>query len=194
MGGKYPLRGAWQTTPEFLPGKSCGQGRLAGYSPWGRRVGPDRGTKNACTQRHGQVSGQVCVCKGVTSELWSPVILPFVTRLVYYLLLHIEWSPRFSSLKVILFFWIRSSSAGTLGSGSLTRLQSRCRPGLRLPQGFWGWRIRRCRVGKVNSDWTQFPPFIMRTIVLHKLNPKQFLGKLSVLTHDHSEGLWNVSW
>ena len=27
----------WQPTPVFLPGKSHGQGSLAGYSPWGRR-------------------------------------------------------------------------------------------------------------------------------------------------------------
>ena len=26
--------GAWQPTPVFLPGKSCGQRSLAGYSPW----------------------------------------------------------------------------------------------------------------------------------------------------------------
>ena len=28
-------------TPIFLPGKSHGQGSLAGYSPWGLRVGHD---------------------------------------------------------------------------------------------------------------------------------------------------------
>jgi len=31
----------WQATPVFSPGKSHGQRRLAGYSPWGRRVGHD---------------------------------------------------------------------------------------------------------------------------------------------------------
>ena len=28
----------WQPTPIFLPGEFHGQRRLAGYSPWGRRV------------------------------------------------------------------------------------------------------------------------------------------------------------
>ena len=31
--------GAWQPTSVLLPGKSHGQRRLVGYSPWGRRVG-----------------------------------------------------------------------------------------------------------------------------------------------------------
>ena len=38
-GGKIPWRRAWQPTPVFLPGKSHGQRSLAGYSPWGHRVG-----------------------------------------------------------------------------------------------------------------------------------------------------------
>ena len=33
--GKIPWRRKWQPTPVFLPGKSYGQGSLAGYSPWG---------------------------------------------------------------------------------------------------------------------------------------------------------------
>ena len=33
--GKTPWRRAWQPTPVFLPGKSCGQRSLVGYSPWG---------------------------------------------------------------------------------------------------------------------------------------------------------------
>jgi len=32
--GKIPWRRKWQTTPEFLPGKSHGQRSLVGYSPW----------------------------------------------------------------------------------------------------------------------------------------------------------------
>ena len=32
---KVPWRRGWQPTPVFLPGKSHGQGRLAGYSKWG---------------------------------------------------------------------------------------------------------------------------------------------------------------
>ena len=31
---KIPCRWKWQPTPIFLPGKSSGQGSLAGYSPW----------------------------------------------------------------------------------------------------------------------------------------------------------------
>ena len=33
--GKIPWRRAWQPTPVFLPGESCGQRSLAGYSPQG---------------------------------------------------------------------------------------------------------------------------------------------------------------
>ena len=32
-------RSKWQPTPVFLPGKSHGQGSLAGYNPLGHRVG-----------------------------------------------------------------------------------------------------------------------------------------------------------
>ena len=35
--GISPGRGAWQHIPEFLPGESHGQRRLAGYSPWGHK-------------------------------------------------------------------------------------------------------------------------------------------------------------
>ena len=37
LAGKIPQRRAWQPTPVFLPGKSHGQRRLVGYSPWGHR-------------------------------------------------------------------------------------------------------------------------------------------------------------
>ena len=33
--GKMPWKRKWLPTPVFLPGKSDGQGSLAGYSPWG---------------------------------------------------------------------------------------------------------------------------------------------------------------
>ena len=33
--GKIPWRRTWQPTPVFLPGESCGQRHLAGYSLWG---------------------------------------------------------------------------------------------------------------------------------------------------------------
>ena len=36
--GKIPWRGAWQSTPLFLPRESHGQRSLAGYSPWGHKV------------------------------------------------------------------------------------------------------------------------------------------------------------
>ena len=40
--GKIPWRRAWRNpTPAFLPGKLHGQRSLAGYSPWGHRVGHD---------------------------------------------------------------------------------------------------------------------------------------------------------
>ena len=35
--GKTPWSRKWQPTSVFLPGKSCGQRSLAGYSPWGRK-------------------------------------------------------------------------------------------------------------------------------------------------------------
>ena len=35
--GKSPWRRVWQPTPVFLPGESCGERSLVGYSPWGRR-------------------------------------------------------------------------------------------------------------------------------------------------------------
>ena len=37
LGQKDFLRREWQPTPVFLPEKSHGQRRLAGYSPWGCR-------------------------------------------------------------------------------------------------------------------------------------------------------------
>ena len=35
--GKIPWRRKWQPTPVFLRGKSHGQRRLEGYSPWGHK-------------------------------------------------------------------------------------------------------------------------------------------------------------
>ena len=35
--GKIPWRRAWQPTPVFLPGESCGQRSLVGYNPWGHK-------------------------------------------------------------------------------------------------------------------------------------------------------------
>ena len=42
---KIPWRRKWQPTPVFLPGKSCGQRSLAGYSPWGHKVRHDWATE-----------------------------------------------------------------------------------------------------------------------------------------------------
>ena len=39
--GKIPWRRGWVPTPVFLPGEFQGQRGLAGYSPWGCRVGHD---------------------------------------------------------------------------------------------------------------------------------------------------------
>ena len=39
--GKIPWRRERQPTPAFVPGESHGQRNLAGYSPWGHRVGHD---------------------------------------------------------------------------------------------------------------------------------------------------------
>ena len=45
LGREYPLEKEWQPTLVFLPGKSQGQGSLAGYSWWGsQRVGYDWAT------------------------------------------------------------------------------------------------------------------------------------------------------
>ena len=33
--GRSPAEGKWQPTPVSLPGKSHGQRRMLGYSPWG---------------------------------------------------------------------------------------------------------------------------------------------------------------
>ena len=41
LGWKVLWRREWQSTPVFLPGEFYGQRSLAGYSPWGRRVGHD---------------------------------------------------------------------------------------------------------------------------------------------------------
>ena len=41
LGQEDPLERKGQSTPVFLPREFHGQRRLAGYSPWGRRVGQD---------------------------------------------------------------------------------------------------------------------------------------------------------
>ena len=39
LGWEDPWRRAWQPAPVFLPGEFHGQSSLAGYSPWGCKVG-----------------------------------------------------------------------------------------------------------------------------------------------------------
>ena len=48
--GKIPWRRKWQPTPVFLPRKFHGQRSLAGYNPWGHRVGHDWVTERTHTQ------------------------------------------------------------------------------------------------------------------------------------------------
>ena len=50
--GNIPWRRAWQPTPVFLPGKSHGQGSLAGYSPWGHRESDTTEQLNAYTHMY----------------------------------------------------------------------------------------------------------------------------------------------
>ena len=44
---KISWRRKWQPTPVFFPGESHGQRSLAGYSPWGHRVGYNQVTMQA---------------------------------------------------------------------------------------------------------------------------------------------------
>ena len=44
--GRFLWSRKWQPTPGFLPGESHGQRSLVGYSPWGQRVGHDRGIEH----------------------------------------------------------------------------------------------------------------------------------------------------
>ena len=184
LGGRQrsPEEGV-QPTPVLLPGESHGQGRLAGYSPRGRTESDT--TEQLSMRAHDDTVSfprWVCVCKGVTALLgcghqWF--CLSSHARYINYLSLHIEWSPRFSSLKVILFFWIRSSLAGALGSVLVTRLQSWCRPELRLPEGLLRLENQTRRVGKVNSDPIQFPPFIMRNYCSSQAQPETVLRQVT---------------
>ena len=41
LDGDDPLEKKWVPTPVFLPGEFHGQRSLAGYSPWGCRVGTE---------------------------------------------------------------------------------------------------------------------------------------------------------
>ena len=50
-------RRKWQSTPVYLPGKSCGQRSLAGYSPWGRK-------ESDTTERHHFHFSLSCIGEG----------------------------------------------------------------------------------------------------------------------------------
>ena len=56
LGWEDPMERKWQPTPIFLPGKSCGQRSLVGYSAQGRRVGHNWVTKQQ--RQHNEVEAQ----------------------------------------------------------------------------------------------------------------------------------------
>ena len=57
--GKIPWRRKWLPTPVFLPGESHGQRSLAGYSPWGCRVGHDWATDTFILTFHSKKVPQI---------------------------------------------------------------------------------------------------------------------------------------
>ena len=51
LGWEDPRRRAWQPTPIFLPGESCGWKNLVGHGPWSHReLDMMEATEHACTQ------------------------------------------------------------------------------------------------------------------------------------------------
>ena len=53
LGQEDPLEEEIAITPVFLPGKSHGQKRLAGYSPWGRKeLDTTEATSHTCTDKN----------------------------------------------------------------------------------------------------------------------------------------------
>ena len=61
--GKSPWRSKWQPTLVFFPGASSGQRSLAGYSPWGCRVGHSWATNTR--------NGEITECYELLSFLLS---------------------------------------------------------------------------------------------------------------------------
>ena len=60
---KIPWRREGQPAPIFLPGKSHGQRRLVGYSPWGhKKLGHDWATFTLWMKQTGPVHRQTCAC------------------------------------------------------------------------------------------------------------------------------------
>ena len=52
LGWEDPWRREWLITPVFLPGESHGQRSLAGYSPWGLRIGHNSAIKHKYNIKH----------------------------------------------------------------------------------------------------------------------------------------------
>ena len=71
---KIPWKRAWQPTPVFSPGESLGQRSLAGYSPWGHRVGTNWSdwarthTSGLIYPRKDDPGGETC--RGPACKLW----------------------------------------------------------------------------------------------------------------------------
>ena len=66
--GKIPWRREWQQTPVFLPRKSQGQRRLAGYSPWGHKKS-DMTATNTYTHTHIYTHTEAVVWR----RKWQPI-------------------------------------------------------------------------------------------------------------------------
>ena len=68
--GKIPWRRAWPHTPVFLLGKSHGQRRLVGYSPWGRKeLDMTERLMHACPQVILSHSISLSKCRGTLCSL-----------------------------------------------------------------------------------------------------------------------------
>ena len=78
--GKMPWRTAWQPTPYSCLGESYGQRSLAGYSPWGCRVGHDSATKPPPPLKAAEVWRDVRSCEQklevVPTHLLKPSLTP----------------------------------------------------------------------------------------------------------------------
>ena len=75
--GRFPWKRKWQPTSVFLPGKFHGQGSLAGYSPWGPRVGHDRASRHdVCPNELKLGSSSLIAIKQKTKVGLNPGIRP----------------------------------------------------------------------------------------------------------------------
>ena len=73
-GRKIPWRRKWQPTPVFLPGESCGQRSLVGYSSWGHKVWHDWVTEHTLMLGHldGFFLSIFFTCMGCSTLCWTP--------------------------------------------------------------------------------------------------------------------------